>query len=491
MHANTDKIVGLYGFKGGVGRTLAAAHLADLYSRLGQRVLLVDADLEAPGLTFWKAPRLGEREDGLVQLLNHLGDVHEDDISSLTLLPYIRGGSDFFSGMSFSAERQSASGKLGTVHLMPAGLGETSRSLTSYLAELPRAETEVLRVADKLKRALSLSDYDIVLVDSRPGIHPIGATLFSVLADYNVVLFGPSRQAMRGLKTALDLFRPEQLTKMVLALSPVAWFAGEKIEDAQALLANYHLIESNATQPVPIVPISWHPALALDEQLITVTDRHSATARDYRRLLQELETVRGYGIDQHTRAVDALLDIFKASVAVDGPERGVEHLRAVFRQESGIAFFGAAPKAVATVQRHLDETGESDPWSRREFVVELLVWEIIRRLRNLARLDREASEALWAIVIRRNFPAPDSPRDPEDNNEPLKPMEKRYEQLYEQYSAAEMSLPILLNSLHVEYREEFGQALRDHQLLTASRSQPDYAASIGAFADLVGRMSSV
>lgn len=484
---STDKIIGFYGFKGGVGRTLAAAHLADLYSRLGRRVLLVDADLEAPGLTFWKAPRLGEGEDGLVQLLNHLGEVPIEDISASTLTPYIRSGSDFFDGLEFSERRAKIPGKLGPVHLLPAGLGESTQSLNQYLVDLPSAETEVLRVADKLKRALTLADYDIVLVDSRPGLHQIGATLFSKLTDYNVALFGPSRQAMRGLKTTLDLFKPEQLPRTVLALSPVAWFGGEKIQEAQSILANYRLPSSNAAQPVPIVPISWHPALALDEQLITVTDKDSATARDYRRLFQELETVRGYGIDQHTRAVDALLDMFKASVAVDGPEKGVEHLREVFRQESNVAFRNADPEAVATVKNFLDKMTSGDPWSRREFVVELLVWEIIRRLRNLAKLDREASEALWAIVIRRNFPD-DSLRDPLDN-EPLKPMEKRYEELYKGYDdAPRASLPVLLNSLHAEYRKEFGQALRDQAFLSSSRSEPDYAASIEAFAHLVGRM---
>src|SRR5205814_9274585 len=40
----------LYSYKGGVGRSLALAHLAYEFARRGLRVLAVDFDLEAPGL---------------------------------------------------------------------------------------------------------------------------------------------------------------------------------------------------------------------------------------------------------------------------------------------------------------------------------------------------------------------------------------------------------------------------------------------------------
>jgi cellulose biosynthesis protein BcsQ len=39
-----------YSYKGGVGRSMALANLAELFYRSGSRVLMVDWDLEAPGL---------------------------------------------------------------------------------------------------------------------------------------------------------------------------------------------------------------------------------------------------------------------------------------------------------------------------------------------------------------------------------------------------------------------------------------------------------
>ncbi|MCP4219822.1 MAG: ParA family protein, partial [bacterium] len=39
-----------YSYKGGVGRTMALANIAELFYRDGKKVLMIDWDLEAPGL---------------------------------------------------------------------------------------------------------------------------------------------------------------------------------------------------------------------------------------------------------------------------------------------------------------------------------------------------------------------------------------------------------------------------------------------------------
>ena len=39
-----------YSYKGGVGRSMAMANVADVLSRRGLKVLMIDFDLEAPGL---------------------------------------------------------------------------------------------------------------------------------------------------------------------------------------------------------------------------------------------------------------------------------------------------------------------------------------------------------------------------------------------------------------------------------------------------------
>ena len=50
MDIDRGKIVTFYSFKGGVGRSMALANVAALLSEWGRSVLVVDWDLEAPGI---------------------------------------------------------------------------------------------------------------------------------------------------------------------------------------------------------------------------------------------------------------------------------------------------------------------------------------------------------------------------------------------------------------------------------------------------------
>jgi cellulose biosynthesis protein BcsQ len=67
-----NRIVTFYSYKGGVGRTLALANIGVLLAMRGKRVLLMDWDLEAPGLDRYFSSYLpnGFASDrGTIQLL--------------------------------------------------------------------------------------------------------------------------------------------------------------------------------------------------------------------------------------------------------------------------------------------------------------------------------------------------------------------------------------------------------------------------------------
>jgi cellulose biosynthesis protein BcsQ len=70
-------IVTFYSFKGGVGRTLALANVGVVLAQRGHRVLVIDFDLEAPGLTRYLENVLGgdlQHRRGLLELLEHQRD---------------------------------------------------------------------------------------------------------------------------------------------------------------------------------------------------------------------------------------------------------------------------------------------------------------------------------------------------------------------------------------------------------------------------------
>src|SRR5262245_14793346 len=78
VQKSTGQIYTFYSYKGGVGRSMALANTAVLLARGGNQILVVDWDLEAPGLHkyFEKfSPRLREQlvgKSGIVDLLFEL-----------------------------------------------------------------------------------------------------------------------------------------------------------------------------------------------------------------------------------------------------------------------------------------------------------------------------------------------------------------------------------------------------------------------------------
>src|SRR5579872_4728623 len=91
-------ILSFYSYKGGVGRSMALANIGTLLAKWGNKVLLVDLDLEAPGLEqffeqreeleregvtiSFKSNRIGNAQ-GMIDLLG----VAFGEVQSLNMLP--------------------------------------------------------------------------------------------------------------------------------------------------------------------------------------------------------------------------------------------------------------------------------------------------------------------------------------------------------------------------------------------------------------------
>src|SRR5713101_3110567 len=74
------QIITFYSYKGGVGRSSALANSAILLARWGYKTLIVDWDLEAPGLEFLFKEFIDVRsvtsKDGVVDLLTNRSNRH-------------------------------------------------------------------------------------------------------------------------------------------------------------------------------------------------------------------------------------------------------------------------------------------------------------------------------------------------------------------------------------------------------------------------------
>jgi len=58
MEPNSGRIVTFYSYKGGTGRSMALANFAWILAASGKKVLVIDWDLEAPGLHRYFRPFL-------------------------------------------------------------------------------------------------------------------------------------------------------------------------------------------------------------------------------------------------------------------------------------------------------------------------------------------------------------------------------------------------------------------------------------------------
>lgn len=173
-----------YSIKGGVGRSTALAASAWALAEAGKRVLVLDLDLESPGLSSSLLP--ADRQpafgitDWLVEDLLGNGDAVIQDLYALS--PLSRNG-DILVVPAHGRDPGEYISKLGRVW-MPSFQADGSRQMWS----------------DRLSRLLSELERrhqpDIVLIDSRAGIDEIASACVTDLGASCIYLF-----ALDGLQT--------------------------------------------------------------------------------------------------------------------------------------------------------------------------------------------------------------------------------------------------------------------------------------------------
>jgi cellulose biosynthesis protein BcsQ len=178
------KIITFYSYKGGVGRSMTVANVGVLLSQWGYNVLLVDFDLEAPGLHTFFRPFIDlacvKERDGVVDFL--------DTIESREDMPSLSGYIDI------ELPRNP-----GSLSLWSAGKQDKS-----YFKKLQGLNFRDIyssknggKILENLRNNLK-QQYDFVLIDSRTGLTDIGGVCTVQMPDLIVLLFTPTNQAFEG-----------------------------------------------------------------------------------------------------------------------------------------------------------------------------------------------------------------------------------------------------------------------------------------------------
>ncbi len=201
------RTVTFYSFKGGVGRTTALTHVAWILAMRGRKVVAVDLDLEAPGLStafnLNPQPRLG--------IVDYF---YERSYLPLGLEPSISVAQIFG-----EVRIPNATGRL---FVVPAGSLDLD-----YISKVDDLRaTTIVDSGENLWSIFSREikeqlQPDILLVDSRTGINQWGAFSLLQAADDVIIFLFPNEQNRQGIDLLLKSLRVLRNISINFVFTPV------------------------------------------------------------------------------------------------------------------------------------------------------------------------------------------------------------------------------------------------------------------------------
>ncbi|MDP3332466.1 MAG: AAA family ATPase [Methylococcaceae bacterium] len=248
-----------FGIKGGVGRSTALAILAYKLANSGKKVLLIDLDLESPGLSGLLLPQNRLADFGVVDWLI------EDALG--------QGDEALRSMISVSPLSEYTQGEIRIAAAM--GIDDTN-----YLDKLSRAYGDVAingkaetftqrirRLVDKLEET---EQPDVVLIDSRAGLHDLAAVSIVGLATTAFLFATDTEQSWQGYRLLFSHWQSfpkiarnvRERLAIVQALFPEA----DQSKRARHFLEqSYQLFSETLYEEIPPSPAD-QPSNALDFQ---------------------------------------------------------------------------------------------------------------------------------------------------------------------------------------------------------------------------------
>lgn len=397
------RTISFYSYKGGVGRTLVVANVARRLAQLGQTVVAMDFDLEAPGLHYklglWADDEKTPIRCGLVDYLYAFvvdGRPPEDVKQFTVALP-----------------RQTSS--MGAIHLLPAGAApspEYWRKLSQinwhdlFYGGEARGVALFLELKAQIEEQLRP---DFLLIDARTGITEIGGVATTILPEKVVCLLLNNRENLEGARAVLRSFRraprfpeaPPIDIVPVLSRLPVQDPEREResVERVTRFLNSPPKEPEEALDVPEVLILHSDPELQLDERLYVDDGKkpeESELLRDYLKLFRHLVP-----LDVIAPHVDTLVQQAKRALFEDpdAAQRELENLAEylgypdLYRELIKLyRVRNVGGKMILDAARKL--------WDSLDGVPDPLVWEVVKNHLKASQKPSEAvswdfAEAAW------------------------------------------------------------------------------------------------
>ncbi|MFI6758778.1 FxSxx-COOH system tetratricopeptide repeat protein [Micromonospora sp. NPDC050417] len=280
--ATPGQIITFYSYKGGTGRTMAVANTAWIMASNGFRVLVVDWDLESPGLHLYLHPLLVDKRlqysDGVIDMIR--------DFAAATMErgadPQDQNWLDRYADVQrYAVAVEWPFPDAGRIDFLPAGRQVPSYSTVVSTFDWPS-------FYDKIRGGVFLNalrenmrrEYDYVLIDSRTGLSDIAGICTVRMPDVVVDCFTLSTQSIDGAAAVAKSIRNQRPSVRIFPV-PMKVEDGEqeKLEagrdHARATFAQFlsELSQAQADEYWGNVEIPYKPFYAYEEILAPFGDR--------------------------------------------------------------------------------------------------------------------------------------------------------------------------------------------------------------------------
>lgn len=282
----SGSVITFYSYKGGVGRSFALANAGYILAEWGYRVLVVDWDIEAPGLNHYFAQARMDDSPGVLEFIDdcrkgeardwstYVVNIEMPRLARLAPTPTaLRSTSamppprETSASLQFSEQdgsinpepRPRPAGR-GRLCLMPA----CSAARREYIRDLQSIDWDELYNNNGFGQALEnlraqwVENLDFVLIDSRTGVTDFSGVTTVQLPDVLVFLFSANRQSLEGCcdiaRRAADARRALPVDRPALLQVPVPARFDAREEYDRASAWRQHFIRE-----LPAFFDSWAP----------------------------------------------------------------------------------------------------------------------------------------------------------------------------------------------------------------------------------------
>ncbi len=192
-----SKIISIHSFRGGTGKSNLTANLAVAVASYGNRVGIVDTDIQSPGIHVL----FGLDEDSFTHSLNdYLWGRCEIEKTAYEVTPNLT---------SSSSEVVSSAG---AVYLVPSSIK------AGEIAKILREGFDVGLLNDGFQNLIAQLDLDYLFIDTHPGLNE--ETLLSIaVSDAAVIILRPDRQDFLGTAVTLEVAQRLDVPNLMLVVN--------------------------------------------------------------------------------------------------------------------------------------------------------------------------------------------------------------------------------------------------------------------------------